>query len=171
VATLARSASVTQLQRVLGRYAPAEPAPDESDPEVPEPKPEEPRRVSFGFDDEGSWRLSALLPADEGALWERALAEAREALFRSRAPDAAEASAADVSWADALVAVAEGFLASSAEQRPHRDRHLVLLDVNTEPGGDANGHLHLGPGRPPGCAVTWAATPASARCSRPGESR
>jgi hypothetical protein len=144
-ATLARSASVTQLQRVLGRYAHPEPAPDETEPQ-PDPEPEEPRRVSFGFDDDGAWRLSALLPPDEGALWERALAEARDALFRSRRPDAAEANAADVSWADALVAVAEGFLASAAAMRPHHDRHLVLLHLETEAGGGVGGHLHLGPG-------------------------
>jgi hypothetical protein len=150
VATLARAASVTQLQRVLGPYAHPEPPPDESEPESPEPEPEERRRVSFGFDDEGSWRLSALLPADEGALWERALGEAREARFRARQSDAAEASAADVSWADALVAVAERSLAAAAAMRPHHDRHLVLLHLNTEPGGETGGHLHLGPGLSPG---------------------
>jgi hypothetical protein len=41
---------------------------------------------------------------------ERALGACRDELFRSRAPDSAEASPADVAWADALVALAESLL-------------------------------------------------------------
>jgi hypothetical protein len=142
VATLARSASVTQLQRVLGSYA-HDPEPEEPEPEAPEER----RRVSFGFDDEGSWRLSALLPPDQGALWERALAQARDALFGSAHPQAGtdEASSADVSWADALVAVAEGYLASAAGQRPHHERTLVLLHLSSGADEVIGGHLHGGP--------------------------
>jgi hypothetical protein len=47
-----------------------------------------------------------------------------------------------VSWADALVAMAERSLAAVAEHHPHRDRHMVLLHLRT----DGGGHLHLGPG-------------------------
>ena len=133
---LARSATVTQLRRVLGHYAFAHPLKEPAPPE------EEPRRVSFGYSDEGSWRLSALLPADEGALWEPALAEARDTLFR-----AAEGESADeVSWADALVAVADRSLAAAAADRPHRDRHLVLLHVEGDGENATGGHLHQGPG-------------------------
>lgn len=92
----------------------------------------------------GSWQLSALLPADEGALWERALAEAREALFRAGEHDpGSQPSSASVSWADAFVAVADRSLADAAHTRPHRDRHLTLLHVDTQV--DATGRLHLGP--------------------------
>ena len=99
--------------------------------------------MSFGHTDSGSWRLSAELPSDEGALVERALGLAREELFRSAEHDSgAGPGPADVSWADALVAVAERSLATGAAGRPHRDRHLVLLHVR----GDGQGHLHLGPG-------------------------
>lgn len=122
VAELARCATVTQLRRVLGSYMYDEPAADRAG-DGPEP---ERRRVCLGHTDSGSWRLSAELPADEGALVERALGEARDELFRSADHDAgSQPRPADVSWADALVAVAENSLAAEAVARPHRDRHLV----------------------------------------------
>ena len=144
VAELARSATVTQLGRVLGSYVFEEAkSADEPAAEVAE----EPRRVSFGHDDEGSWTLSAKLPADEGALVERALAAARDELFRAGEHEPGpHPSPSDVSWADALVAVAERSLAPSAQRRPHHDRHLVLLHVDTGADGATGGHLHLGPG-------------------------
>jgi len=40
------------------------------------------RRVSFNHTESGSWRLSAELPADEGAVVEKALTELRDELFR-----------------------------------------------------------------------------------------
>jgi len=138
-AELARSATVVQLGRALGGYVFEEPKSPEA-PVVAE-APEEPRRVSFGHDHEGSWTLSAKLPADEGALVERALVTARDELFRAGDHEpGARPSPSDVSWADALVAVAERSLAATAACRPHHDRHLVLLHVDT-----TGGHLHLGP--------------------------
>ncbi len=117
VATLARSATVAQLRRAVSRYAFAQPGARPDAEPAPEP---EPRRVGFGFDDDGTWRLTAVLPPDEGARFERALAVSRQALF------AGDADHGDVprvvSWADALVAVAEGYLASEAVDRPHRVR-------------------------------------------------
>ena len=68
VAQLARSATVTQLRRVLGSYVYEEPVGEARS----EPAEEERRRVNFGHTDLGSWRLSAELPSDEGALVERA---------------------------------------------------------------------------------------------------
>jgi hypothetical protein len=56
---LARSTTVAQLRRVLSKHS-LEPARSSPEPE------EEPRRVSFGFDENGVWRLSAVLPRDEG---------------------------------------------------------------------------------------------------------
>src|SRR5215207_8633988 len=67
VAELARSATVTQLRRVLGSYPFAEESP-QPDQDEPVPPPEEPRSVRFGQAESGSWRLSAELPPDEGAL-------------------------------------------------------------------------------------------------------
>ena len=108
-AELAASATVAQLRRVLGRYAfaPA-PVPDDDVEAQPEPdaQPEQPRRVAFGFDDDGTWRCSALLPPDEGAVVEAALAAARQDLV-----SAGEEPETRVSWADALDALAESYLA------------------------------------------------------------
>ncbi len=153
VAELARQATVCQLGRVLNGYrfaeesetTKAQPAAEQPAPEVPE----EQRRVSFGYDDDGGWRLSAVLPADEGALWERALTEARESLFRAQQSDEHDRRIA-VGWADALVAVADRSLAEGAAVRPHRDRHLVMVHVGASPSGAVGGHLHLGPELPAG---------------------
>jgi len=73
VAELAKNTTVTQLRRVLTEYS----LPGETDDE---PAVETQRSVSFGSTDNGTWRLSAELPADEGAMWEKALAEARDEL-------------------------------------------------------------------------------------------
>jgi hypothetical protein len=130
VAQLARTSTVTGLSRALSTAV------------LQIEQPEERRRVSFGYTEEGEWSLSALLPADEGALWERALATAREELFRA-------GEQASASWPDAFVAVADRSVAAAAARRPHVDRHLVLLHVETE-ANQATGHLHLGPALPPG---------------------
>jgi len=136
VAELARNTTVTQLRRVLNEYTPQE------DPSE-EPAPvEEKRSVSFNHTDTGTWRLSAELPPDEGAVWEKALTEARDELFRAGEADPGPgASPADVSWADAFVAIVEKSLAAEAVSHPHRDRNMVLLHVGTQ-----GAHLHLGPG-------------------------
>ncbi|PZS16108.1 MAG: hypothetical protein DLM54_11660, partial [Acidimicrobiales bacterium] len=138
-AIVAREATVGQLQRILSRYrfdepesaqppsAEGRPEPEEPEPEAAEPAEPEPRRVSFGFTDEGQWRLSALLPPDEAALVERALAAARQAIFGGDA-DSAD-TPAKVSWADALVALADTYLGGEGVARPHHDRHLVLFHL------------------------------------------
>lgn len=137
VAELARNTTVTQLRRVLDDYG----QPDEQPDGAPAPA-EERRRVSFGHMPNGSWRLTAQLPADEGMAVERALTTARDELFRAgEAGPGPGAKPADVTWADALMAVAEKSLTAAAVSQPHRDRTMVLLHVNTK-----GGHLHLGPG-------------------------
>ena len=140
-AALARSATVVQLRRVLGSYPFAEEAKgDPTDPTEP-PAPAEPRAVSFGTTEQGTWRLSAELPADEGALAERALVAARDELFHGGEHDkAARPVPSQVDWADAFLAMADRSL-GGAVRRP-QDRNLVLLHVGT----DARGHLHLGAG-------------------------
>jgi len=135
VAELARNTTFTQLRRVLNEYSP-------QDEPAEKPPVEEKRQVSFGPTDDGTWRLSAELLPDEGAVWTKALTEIRDELFRAgEAGSGPGASPADVSWADAFVAMAEKSLAAVAVDHPHRDRHMVLLHVGTD-----NGHLHLGPG-------------------------
>jgi hypothetical protein len=135
-ATLACSSTVVQLRRTLGSL----PLQDGDGVEKTEStNPEERRQVSFGPTAIGTWRLSAELPPEEGALVERALTAARDELFRAGEQDGSKAR---VDWADALVAMADRSLGGSS--RRHSDRHLVLLHIGTEPG--AGGHLHLGPG-------------------------
>ena len=140
-ATLARSATVVQLRRVLGSYPFAEETKaDPTEPKEPD-APSEPRTVSFGTTESGTWRLSAELPADEGALVERALVAARDELFRAGEHDkTANPRPAHVDWADAFLVMAERSLGGVI--RPYHERNLVLLHVDS----DTNGHLHLGPG-------------------------
>jgi len=151
VAELARHSTVTQLRRVLGRYVFDTPEAGEEQPEAepsPAPAAEESRRVDFGHTETGEWRMTAVLPPDEGAVVERALEATRDELFRAgdHGPEASPAE--KVSWADTLVAMADKALGADAVARPHRDRHLVLLHVRA--GGGA--HLHLGPGLSEGLA-------------------
>ena len=154
MAELARSATVTQLRRVLGSYPFADDKAEEREPSepAPPPRPEETRSVSFGHTESGSWRLSAELPPDEGALVERALVAARDELFGAGEGDPAPVtlphrapSPSSVSWADAFVAMAERSLGAGATLRPHHDRHLVLLHLRSDAGGATGAHLHLGP--------------------------
>lgn len=91
-----------------------------------------------------------MLPADEGALWERALSVAREEAFRAQATTDTAANEHDVAWADALVAVAERSLARGATMRAHRDRHLVLLHLGSDGEGRVGAQVHGGPVLAPG---------------------
>ncbi|MFN2592891.1 MAG: DUF222 domain-containing protein [Candidatus Dormibacteria bacterium] len=176
VAGLARHATVTQLRRTLSTCLPhpaprpqpepePEPKAETPQPETPRPTPrpeapEEARRVSFGYTDEGTWRLSALLPADEGALLERALAEAKESLWRLARAEKDESAPEQVgagglkdriSWADALVDMAERSLASPPYSGAQPNRHLVLVHLQAGgPTHEPSAHLHLGPALGPG---------------------
>lgn len=137
VAELARQCTMPQLQRTLSAYTFVEP------PAADAVRSEELRRVRFHFEEDGSWRLSARLPGDEGALWERALGVVRDDLFRARAADAEE-----VTWADAFVAVADRALSRKGNGRPRSDRYLTLLHVETDAAGAPHARVHLGPALP-----------------------
>jgi hypothetical protein len=161
-ADLARMCTVSQLRHLLSRYSfssAPEPADDEPAPEVDPaaaepPEQAEPRRfVSFAWDEDGTWGASAALPGDEGARVERALTQVRDDLFHHRHPGAEPwAVPTDVSWADALVAMAESALAGATRARPHGDRHLVLVHLGPTAGAGASvgttAQLHLGPALP-----------------------
>ncbi len=147
-AELGRSATVTQLRRALGRNSFAEPAAKPDSKTEPEPETEERRRANFGFGDDGWWRLSAVLPPDEGALVERALSAARQRLLGGDGEADHGDAPEQVSWPAALVAMAESSLAAEAIARPHYDRHLVVIHVEADDDGEANGHVHLGPALP-----------------------
>ncbi|CAN5571476.1 hypothetical protein BH20ACT2_BH20ACT2_03470 [soil metagenome] len=139
IVELARNATVTQLQRTLSSYAyDGQPAPDGR-------PPEERRRVGFGHTDDGDWRLSARLGADEGAIVQKALESARHGLFHDDDDADGDGDDADrVSWADALVRVADRALSAEATDRPHRDRHLVLLHLKTDEHAEAQGGVDDG---------------------------
>ncbi len=138
IATLARSASVGQLQHVLRRYCFEDEDAAATGSEPPEerttaPGPEPARRVGFGYGPGGRWHLSADLEADEGALVDAALTEARRQL---------EAFGQPHTWADALVAVADGYLGAPGASRAHHERYLTLLHLEVgEPGPMARPHL------------------------------
>ena len=96
--------------------------------------------MSFGTTEDGSWRLWALLPADEGAVVERALDTARRGLAEDDGAD-------QPSWADALVAVADRSLGDTASAQPYHDRHLVVVHLRGDEHGQS-ANLHAGPPLP-----------------------
>ncbi len=155
VVTLAREASVPQLRRGLS-FLPPEPKPEGEDEDEPESGPSESvrpkRQVGFGYGDDGSWRLSATLPADEGALVQKAIEAGRDAEFRARhgrEPDPGAESG--VGWADGLVRLAtaglDGLDPSTRAGASPSERYVVNLHVRAdEPGAPAA--VHLGPALP-----------------------
>ena len=94
-----------------------------------------------------AWQGFGVRSAEQWVAWKCGVSPGRARRFRDELSRAGEAgpgpgaSPADVSWADAFVAVAEKSLAAVAVVHPHRDRDMVLLHVGTK-----GGHLHLGPG-------------------------
>lgn len=117
-----------------------------------EDKPGGRRDVAMGYDHSGSFWCSITLPADEGALMERALVEARQAEFLIRHPGADRpVETRGVTWADALVRLVESGLSAldpaTAAGRSPSERTQVILHLDAE--GDAPPRLHLGPVLPP----------------------
>ena len=169
VAELAGNATVAQLQRTVPRYvfeaagaqepiveadAPVSSEAENDDGPVPTVAEVE-RRVSMGHNDDGTWDLHARLPGDEGAVVEAALSAAFKDLC-AQLDDAARAHEADsavlgegrVTRADALVAVAESFLADGAARLPGADRYRVLVHLEAagiDTGSPPLATLHQGP--------------------------
>ncbi|HUF34064.1 MAG TPA: DUF222 domain-containing protein [Acidimicrobiales bacterium] len=150
VAGLAREATVSQLRRGLSFLPRVEPEPGAgADPDEP---PVDRRRVGFGFGDLGGWHLQALgLGEAEGALVEKALTAARDDLFRASHggdPVIGQAEAGEISWADALVRMAEAALdqldPESRAGRPPSERYLVNIHFRADQ-PDPWASVHLGP--------------------------
>lgn len=153
--TLARRCTVGQLRRILPTLVPAEPAPDptphraplageDGDPE-PGPGEEVPgrRATAFGNGEDGRWWARIVLPADEGALVQKALEASRHALFRADCGDD-QGSTAKASWSDALVRLAEVALCNiEGTGRLPADRFQVVFHVDADDPQQAR--LHLGP--------------------------
>ncbi len=135
VTEFARHATVSQLSRTLRTYPFVHP--EETEPELVEER----RDVSFGYADNGRWRLFADLPGDEGALIERTLVTQRDALFHDA--DMVE----QVTWADALLALADS-AATACASRAHPDRSTILVHLATSAENKPAAHLHGGPALP-----------------------
>lgn len=136
---LARECTVRQLSRALNRYA-FEPTVETNHPEA---QPEH-RVVSFGATEYGRWRLHADLPLDEGAVVEQALVAKHHDLFTKASDDTERV---EVTWADALVAVAECSLTSSEARLPGAHRFMVHAHLEADPANPTSGgtvSLHLG---------------------------
>ncbi len=134
VAALARLATVSQLRRSLRRYAfeaPVAPAPVGAAAGVAP----DPCFVTGWFDDRGRYRLRAVLDADEGAIVDAALREARDALFHEHDEPATAP--------EALVEVARRSLAA-VPSIARRERFSAMFHVPL--GGAA--YWHLGPALP-----------------------
>jgi hypothetical protein len=141
----------TTDQRAVRRRA-ADRGRDGGEPETEvDPEAERERReVSFGTDGD-RWKLRADLPADEGALVEKALTASRSSVFHDRHPDVEVENprTSDVTWADGLCRMAEATmvgLGRLGNRRP-ADRHQLLLHLNAS-GPDGIAQLHLGPAVP-----------------------
>ncbi len=146
-ARLAQQCTVRQLSRVLPRYPfddlpkPDEAEADEADTETPEEQEPDPERTGrnteycrFWFDDKGRFHLNAVTDGLTGAIIERALVEARDALFQQGQPD--------VSWANALEEVAQRSL-DTVESPTRRDRFKLYFHFDIEGGGADAGNARI----------------------------
>jgi hypothetical protein len=132
VASIAKHATVSQLRAKLGSYwKVARPKAEPTEPSDPEPERAD-VAMSF-FDDDGRWRMNADFSAVRGAVPQKALEEARDALFA--------AGNKNVTWADAFEEVCLRSLAT-VKSLSRTDRYRVLVHLN-EDGGWLNGGQHV----------------------------
>jgi hypothetical protein len=105
------------------------------------------RGLSWLYDEDSSFIADLHLTGDEGALVLAALRKVRDELQCSAEHNSGECSAEHkgsprVSYADALVAMAETVLATSIKAASGSQRHLVLVHYNADTGA---AHLNDGP--------------------------
>jgi hypothetical protein len=159
VAELAPSLTVPQLARVLPSLPHTEPDPPPNDQPPGDDAGVRPTRraVRFAYGDEGMWWCSIRLPSDEGALVQKALELGRNHEFELRNPSDREGDRrdrGDVSWADALLRIAQAGLDAldhgSRAGRAPGERTQVILHLDAD--RQAPPRLHLGPGLPAGVA-------------------
>ena len=154
LAAFARQATVTQLHKVAQEHS-FEPPPtdDASTDPAPEPTPDDRddrNQVSFGFGDDGRWRCRADLDPELGAVVQKGLEACRDAEFHARDPKACEDDRpVGVTWADALVRMADAALTGLTGDRPTGERHQVIVHVRASDAGTPT-WLHLGPALPGG---------------------
>ena len=151
VAALAEQTTPSQIARVARSYRFDPPTDDDKDPEAEEQAEERERQrrrsLSFGWDDDGNLRGGFCLPPDDGAIVKQALEASRDILFNEHTPKPPEE--AQITWADALVRLADIALGTDATDRPARDRYQALIHLRTEDLNDLAAtelaYLHLGP--------------------------
>jgi hypothetical protein len=153
VAELAPSLTVPQLARVL----PSLPRPEPDPPPVDQPSGNDAatRPARFAYGDDGMWWCSIRLPSDEGALVQKALELGRDHEFWLRNPnrsDGDRSDPGDVSWADALLRIAQTGLdcLDTTKGRTPGERTQVVLHLDAD--RQAPPRLHLGPVLPAGIA-------------------
>jgi hypothetical protein len=152
VAELAPSLTVPQLARVLPslRHPDPDPPPNDQPPDDDAGIRATRRAVRFAYGDDGMWWCSIRLPSDEGALVERALELGRNREFELRNPNHREGDRrdpGDVSWADALLRIAQLGLDAldqgAGVGRAPGERTQVILHLDAD--RQAPPRLHLGP--------------------------
>ena len=130
---LAKASTVVQLRKALSKACfppPPAPNPDASPPKPPS-TPEQQYHLSFGYDDDGNFNLHGRTNAVDGAVIERALSEAREALFKG--------GDTDVTWVGAMVEMAERSL-RSVRSPSRRELFSVIVHLDSE-----GAWIHNGP--------------------------
>jgi hypothetical protein len=133
-AELAQHATVTQLSRSLASYwKGAKPAAPDVEPDKAEKDPEPEETVHAFFDDDARYKVHADLAAERGAIVEKALEEARDALFQS--------GRKDVTWADALEEICLRSL-GAITSATRSDRYRVVVHID-ERGGWLNAGARL----------------------------
>ncbi|MGH8950788.1 MAG: DUF222 domain-containing protein [Acidimicrobiia bacterium] len=159
VAELAPFLTVPQLARVLPSLPRTEPDPPPGDRQPDDDATTRPaqRAVRFAYGDDGMWWCSIRLPSDEGALVQQALELGRDHEFGLRKPNRRDCDGSDpgdVSWADALLCLAQTGLdaldPASGASRPPGERTQVILHLDAD--RRAAPRLHLGPVLPAGAA-------------------
>jgi hypothetical protein len=135
-AELAKHATVMQLSRSLASYWKGAPTPvaDTEPAADPDPVPDE--TVNAFFDDDARYQIHANLPTERGAIIDKALEEARDALFH--------AGNKNVTWADALEEICLRSL-GTITSATRSDRYRVVVHVN-EHGGWLNAGARLADG-------------------------
>ncbi len=103
------------------------------------------RNAQWHHDDDGSFVLSARLTPEQGALVRQALEAATESVDNGSAePLSTGRESRGQRQADALVAMAQSFLATGGHAGRSGDHHLVALHVDAEVlAGDAEGRCEL----------------------------
>ena len=131
-AEVAKHATVMQLSRSLASYwkGAKPPAPD-VEPDTAEKDPEPEDSVTAFFDDDARYQVHANLATERGAIIDKAMEEARNALFH--------AGNKNVTWADALEEICLRSL-GTIKSVTRSDRYRVIVHVD-----EHGGWLNAGP--------------------------